>query len=55
MWSFWELVLGIKELGESHQGVILEVLYLVLEEYNLTQKVSNIFLSFLILYILTCI
>ena len=35
-------MLGVEELGASHQGAILaEVVYRVLEEFDLTQKVSN--------------
>ena len=42
MWRLQEKVLGLEELGASHQGAILgEVLYHVLEEFDLTQKVSN--------------
>ena len=37
-----EKVISVEELGASHQGAILaEVLYRVLEEFDLTQKVSN--------------
>ena len=33
-------MLAVKELGVSHQGIILvEVVHRVLEEYDLTQKV----------------
>ena len=44
-------MLAVEELGVSHQGTILvEVMHLVLEEYDLTQKVGNILpLLFLIL------
>ena len=39
---FQEKVLGVEEFGASHQGAILaEVVYRVLEEFDLTQKVSN--------------
>ena len=42
MWRLQEKVLGVKESGASHQGEILaEVLYHVLEEFDLIQKVSN--------------
>ena len=35
-------MLVVEELGVSHQGIILaEVVYRVLEEYDLTQKVSK--------------
>ena len=41
MWRLHEQVLSVEELGVSHQGIILaEVVYRVLEEYDLTQKVS---------------
>ena len=47
MWRLQEKVLGIEELGASHQGAILaNVVYLVLEEFDLTQKVSNFFYLF---------
>ena len=46
MWKLQEKVLGVEELGASHQGAILaEVVYRVLEEFDLTQKVSNYFLK----------
>ena len=36
-------MLIVEELGASHQGAILaEVIHRVLEEYDLTQKVSNV-------------
>ena len=42
MWRLHEQVLAVEELGVSHQGIILvEVVHRVLEEYNLTQKVSK--------------
>ena len=42
MWRLHEQVLAVEELGVSHQGIILvEVVYRVLEEYDLTQKVSK--------------
>ena len=42
MWRLHEQVLTIEELEVSHQGIILaEVVYRVLEEYDLTQKVSK--------------
>ena len=42
MWRLHEQVLAIEELGVSHQGIILaEMVHRVLEEYNLTQKVSK--------------
>ena len=42
MWRLHEQVLAVEELGVSHQGIILaEVVYRVLEEYDLTQKVSQ--------------
>ena len=38
-WRLHEQVFFIEELGVSHQGTILEnVVHLVLEEYDLTQK-----------------
>ena len=41
MWRLHEKVLVFEELGVSHQGIILaEVVHHVLEEYDLTQKVS---------------
>ena len=50
MWRLHEQVLVVEELGVSHQGTILaEVVHLVLEEYDLTQKVSNILPFFLFL------
>ena len=37
MWRLHEQVLAVEELGVSHQGKILaEVVYRVLEEYDLT-------------------
>ena len=43
MQRLYEQVLIVEELGVSHQGTILaEVVHRVLEEYDLTQKVSNI-------------
>ena len=43
MWKLHEQVLIVEELGVSHQGTILaEVVHLLLEEYDLTQRVSNI-------------
>ena len=37
-----EQVLAVEDLGVSHQGIILaEVVHHVLEEYDLTQKVSK--------------
>ena len=45
MWRLQEKVLGVEELGDPHQGAILaEVLYRALEEFDLTQKVSNYYL-----------
>ena len=42
MWRLHEQVLAVEELGVSHRGIILaEVVHRVLEEYNLTQKVSK--------------
>ena len=42
MWRLHEQVLAVEELGVSHQGIILaEVVHRVLEEYDLTQKVSK--------------
>ena len=50
MWRLQEKVLGVEELGASHQGAILaEVVYRVLEEFDLTQKVSNYCLT-IVLY-----
>ena len=41
MWRLHEQVLAV-ELGVSHRGIILaEVVHRVLEEYDLTQKVSK--------------
>ena len=41
-----EKVLGVEELGASHQGAIWAVvLYRVLEEFDLTQKLSNFCLT----------
>ena len=46
MWRLQEKVLGVEELGASHQGATLaEVVYCVLEELDLTQKVSNYYLT----------
>ena len=46
MWRLHEQVLAVENLGVSHQGTILaKVVHHVLEEYDLTPKVSNI-LSF---------
>ena len=46
MWRLHEQVLDVEEFGVSHQGTILvEVAHRVLEEYDLTQKVSNILSS----------
>ena len=43
MWRLHEQVLAVEELCVSHQGTILaEVVHRVLEEYDLTQRVSNI-------------
>ena len=40
-------MIAVKDLGVSHQDTILaEVVHRVLEEYDLTQKVSNILLFF---------
>ena len=45
-WRLQEKVLGVEELGASHQGAILaEALYRLLEEFDLTQKVSNFCLT----------
>ena len=42
MWKLPEQVLVVEELGVSHQGIILaQVVYRVLEEYDITQKVSK--------------
>ena len=42
MWRLQEKVLGVEELGASHQGAILvEVVYCVLEEFDISQKDSN--------------
>ena len=42
MWRLHEQVLAVEELGVSHRGIILaEVVHRVLEEYDLTQKVSK--------------
>ena len=42
MWRLHEQVLAVEELGVSHGGIILaEVVHRVLEEYDLTQKVSK--------------
>ena len=49
MWRLHEQVLVVEELGVSHQGIILaEVVHHVLEEYDLTQKVSKMNFTFLI-------
>ena len=46
MWRLHEQVLIVEELGVSHLGTILaELVHRVLEEYDITEKVSNI-LSF---------
>ena len=43
-------MLGVEELGASHQGAILaEVLYHVFEKFDLTEKVSNFFNLFFII------
>ena len=42
IWRLQEKELGVEELGASHQGAILaEIVYCVLEEFDITQKVSN--------------
>ena len=42
MWRLHEQVLSVEELGVSHRGIILaKVVHRVLEEYDLTQKVSK--------------
>ena len=42
MWRLHEQLLIVEELGVSHQGIILaEMVHRVLEEYDLTQKVSK--------------
>ena len=42
MWRLHEQVLAVEELGVSHLGIILaEVVYRLLEEYDLTQKASK--------------
>ena len=42
LWRLHEQVLAFEELGVSHEGIILaEVVHRVLEEYDLTQKVSK--------------
>ena len=42
MWRLHEQVLAVEELGVSHQGIILaKVVQRVLDEYDLTQKVSK--------------
>ena len=42
MWRLHEQVLVVEELGVSHREIILaEVVHHVLEEYDLTQKVSK--------------
>ena len=47
MWILYEQVLAVEESDVSHQGTILaKVVHRVLDEYDLTRKVSNI-LSFL--------
>ena len=49
MWRLHEQVLIVEELGVSHQGTIFsEVVHCVLDEYDLTQKVSNILALFLL-------
>ena len=48
MWKIYEQVLIVEELDVLHQGTILtEVVHRVLEEYDLTHKVSNILSLFL--------
>ena len=43
MWRLHEQVFAVKKLGVSYQGTILaEVVHRMLEEYDLTQRVSNI-------------
>ena len=43
MWRLHEQVLAVENLGVSHQSTILaKVVHRVLEEYDLTPKVSNI-------------
>ena len=50
MWRLQERVLDVEELGASHPGAILaEVLYSVLEEFDLTKKVSIFFNLFFII------
>ena len=50
MWRLQERVLSVEELGALHQGAILaSVLYRVLEEFDLTQKVSDFFIFFFII------
>ena len=42
MWRLHEQVLAVEELGVSHQGIILaEMVHRLLEEYDLTQKLSK--------------
>ena len=42
MWRLHEQVLAVEELGISHRGIIFaEVVHRVLEEYDLTQKLSK--------------
>ena len=42
MWRLHEQVLAVEELGVSQQGIILaKVVHRVLEEYDLTQKLSK--------------
>ena len=44
-WKLHEQALIVEELGLSHQGTILvEMVHRMLEEYDLTQKVSKILL-----------
>ena len=50
MWRLREQVFPVDELGVSHQGTILaKVAHHVLEDYVLTQKVSNTLPFFCIL------
>ena len=55
LWKLHECVLAVKELCGSHGGAyIAKVLYEVLVDYNLTDKVRNVF-DFCIIFILnTC-
>ena len=45
-----EQVVSIEEVGASHRGAIFlaEVVHSVLEEYDLTQTVSNFFYLFVL-------